>query len=88
MRHDKTYAPFCPSISTRPNASYDTIIKEALKSYPGAKGDELLALSFMAQHSAWRIENAIRHYTEYHNDEDEREYRSSWVTRYLEDMEN
>jgi hypothetical protein len=87
MRHSKTYAPFCPSIGTRPTISYDAIVEKALRSYPGAKGDVVTALSYYAQHGDWRIENAVKHYSDYHDMEDKKRYADAWVYHYLDSIE-
>lgn len=83
-RHNKTYDPFCPHISVRPTPSYNKIVKDALRLYPGAGGDATLALAFMAQHYRWSIERAIKHYSEYHEEEDRREYQKRWISRCVE----
>lgn len=87
MRHNKTYAPFCPEISLTIDIDYSHTVKQALKDYPGANGDELTAVTYAAEHSRRSIQNAIKYYTEYHNKEDEKHYSNLWIQRYLSYLE-
>lgn len=83
-RHYKTYNPFCSNISLVPSPSYAHVLPEALRTYPGAKGDAVLALSWLAEHRLWAIRNAINYYSNYHYAEDEAAYRADWIRAYLE----
>jgi len=84
-------AAFCPSISTHPSIDYSSIVPQALKSYPGAYGDPIMALSFYAKHSDMRIKNAKEYITKYLNnvadDIAAEEYKDSWVSRYVDYLE-
>lgn len=92
MRRFDIPAAFCPSISTRPTIEYASVVPRALKSYPGANGDVVTALSFYAKHSDMRIENAqksiSKYLTDVANDIAAEEYRNSWVSRYVDYLEN
>ena len=91
MRHFDIPGAFCPSISTHPNIDYSNVVPRALKSYPGAGGDPVTALSFYAKHSDMRIENAQKSISKYlsdvANDIAAEEYRNSWVSRYVDYLE-
>ena len=92
MRHFDIPGAFCPSVGTHPNIDYSNVVTSALKSYPGAKGDAVTALSFYAKHRDMAIDNARKSISMYlrgiANDTAAEEYKNSWVSRYVDYLEN
>lgn len=92
MRRFDIAGAFCPSISTHPSIDYSHVVPQALKSYPGAGGDAVTALSFYAKHSDMRIKNAQKCITKYLKDVADdiatEEYKNSWVSRYVDYLES
>ena len=83
---------FCPSIGTRPTIEYASVVQKALKTYTGARGDVITALSFYAKHCEMRIEGAKKYISKYLSDVADdilaEEYRESWVSRYVDYLNN
>jgi hypothetical protein len=82
--HWQVYPAFCPHISTYPNIDYESTITDALKSYPGAKGDPVIALSFAAKHLDMSNENGRKHMSDLYNFLDNEAYKKLWIDHYLD----
>lgn len=56
MKYFSIPAAFCPEISIHPSIDYSKVVENVLKSYPGANGDALLALTWNTKHQQMGIE--------------------------------
>lgn len=79
---------FCPNILQRTEINYDDELPRALSNYPGAKGDAVTALSFVAKHRQMSVNNAKEQITNLVNslinDLESEAYQSAWVDEYLD----